>query len=104
MSQVRVKRAAVATLVVAAVLSGCARTTGGQVAMTTEPLSPDITCAEFVTLSDSDRIKVVGEITSKQGQGAPESQAFLLSALAGILCKGAPDAPLKQVLGRMKVR
>ncbi|GEM_PF-2807711 len=103
MSQVRVKRAAAATLVLAAVLSGCGRTTGGQVAMTTEPLSPDITCAEFALLSDSDRIKVVGEITSKQGQSAPESQAFLLSALAGILCKGAPDAPLKQVLGRMKV-
>ncbi len=104
MSQARVKRAVAAALVAAAVLSGCARTTGGQVAMTTEPLSPDITCAEFITLSESDRLKVVSEIAGKQGQKSPESQAFLLSALAGILCKGVPDAPLKEVLGRMKVR
>lgn len=104
MSQARVIGAAAATLVAAVLLSGCARTTGGQVAMTTEPLSPDMTCAEFVTLSDRDRIKVVSEITGKQGQQASKGQALLLSALAGMLCNGAPDAPLKQVLGRMKVR
>ena len=92
------KRAVAAALVAALLLSGCGRTTAGQVAMTTEPLSPDLTCAEFVTLSDADRVKVVTEIVGKQGQG------FLLSALAGILCKGVPESPLKDVLGRLKVR
>ena len=67
-------------------------------------LDGDVEIPQFVTLSDSDRVKVVSEIAGKQGQSAPESQAFLLSALAGILCKGVPDAPLKQVLSRMKVR
>lgn len=98
------KRAAAAALVAALLLSGCGRTTAGQVAMTTEPLSPDLTCAEFVTLSDADRVKVVTEIVGKQGQQTPQTQGFLLSALAGILCKGVPESPLKDVLGRLKVR
>ena len=55
--------------------------------MTTEPLSPDLTCGEFTTLGDGDRIKVVNEILTKQGGQSSDSQAFLLSALAGILCK-----------------
>lgn len=99
-----VKRAAAATLVAAVLLSGCARTTPGQVAMTTEPLSPEMTCSEFVVLGDKDRVEVVREIVGKQGQKTPEGQAFLLSALATILCKSSPDATLKDVLGRMKIR
>lgn len=98
------KRAAAGALATLCLLTGCARTTAGQVAMTTEPLSPNLTCAEFVTLSDGDRVKVVGDILTKQGSRSSDSQAFLLSALAGILCRGAPETPLKDVLMRMKVR
>ncbi|HEY5844696.1 MAG TPA: hypothetical protein VIU87_25110 [Mycobacterium sp.] len=98
------KRAAAVALATLCLLTGCARTTAGQVAMTTEPLSPDLTCGEFITLGDGDRIKVVNEILAKQGGQSSDSQAFLLSALAGILCKGTPEAPLKDILVRMKVR
>lgn len=99
-----VKRAAAAALAAACLLAGCAKTTPGQVAMTTEPLSPDLTCGEFITLSDTDRVKVVGQILNKQSGESSENQAFLLSALAGILCKNVPQAPLKDILSRMKVR
>ena len=98
------KRAMAAALAAACLLAGCARTTPGQVAMTTEPVSPDLTCGEFDALRDTDRVKVVGQILAKESGETSDSQAFLLSALAGILCKTVPQAPLKDVIGRMKVR
>jgi hypothetical protein len=99
-----VRRAAAATMAALCLLTGCARTVPGQVAMTTTPLSPDMTCDEFVLLGDRDRVEVVGEILSTQGGGKSTNQAFLLSALAGILCKGAPQVPVKTIIARMKMR
>ena len=63
------RRAAAATMAALCLLTGCARTVPGQVAMTTTPLSPDMTCDEFVLLGDRDRVEVVGEILSTQGGG-----------------------------------
>lgn len=98
------KRAAAATLAVIVLLTGCAQTVPGQVAMTTAPLSPDMTCGEFNALSDRDQVEVVRQILSTQGGQSSSNQAFLLSALAGILCKGAPQVPVKTIIARMKVR
>jgi hypothetical protein len=72
--------------------------------MTTAPLSPDMSCDEFNALGDRDRVEVVREILSKQGGQSSSNQAFLLSALAGILCRGAPQVPVKTIIDRMKVR
>jgi hypothetical protein len=99
-----VKRAAVAAMAALCLLTGCARTVPGQVAMTTAPLSPDMTCDEFESLGDRDRVEVVSEILATQGGKSSTNQAFLLSALAGILCRGAPQVPVKTVIARMKVR
>ena len=98
------KRAAAVALAALCLLTGCGRTTAGQVAMTTEPLSPDLTCGEFITLGDGDRIKVVNEILAKQGGQSSDSQAFLLSALPASSARATPEAPLKDILVRMKVR
>jgi hypothetical protein len=99
-----VKRVGVAALAALVLLVGCGRTTAGQVAMTTEPLSPDLTCGEFVSLSDSDRVDVVKAILGERAGTAQESQAFVLSALAGVLCRGVPDTPVKKIVLRMKLR
>lgn len=103
MTYLGARRATVAALACLLLLTGCGRTVAGEVAMTTEPLSPDMSCAEFIALGDGDRIKVVNEALGGQGSGS-EGQAFLLSALAGVLCKGTPETPLKDILSRMKVR
>lgn len=97
------KRGLAAALAAACLLAGCARTTPGQVAMTTEPLSPEMTCGEFVVLSDRDRIEIVGQILEKQSRKANKTQTILLSALASLMCKATPEVPLSDVLNRMKV-
>ncbi len=99
------KRVGVAALAALLLLAGCARTTTGQVAMTTEPLSPDLTCGEFVSLGDSDRVDVVKAILDERaGKAQDNNQAFVLSALAGVLCRGVPDTPVKKIVLRMKLR
>lgn len=98
------KRSAAVALATLCLLTGCTRTTAGQVAMTIEPLSPEITCGEFIRLTDKDRVKVVDEILAQQGGQGARGRAFVLSALAGMVCGATPDAPVKDVLGRMKVR
>jgi hypothetical protein len=94
----RIRLAALA-LSAAAVLSGCAQTTPGQVAMTTEPMSPDMTCAEFMALSDKDRLDFTREAmdTKDTSLGRP----VILSAVAMVLCQRTPDTPVKDILVRL---
>ncbi len=95
----RIRLAALA-LSAAAVLSGCAQTTPGQVAMTTEPMSPDMSCADFTALSDRDRLKFTKEVLGADSSSV--SQPVILSALVTVLCQRAPDTPVKDLLIKLR--
>ncbi|WP_099024578.1 hypothetical protein [Mycolicibacterium palauense] len=97
-------RAAAAALSLACLVAGCSRSIEGQVAQTTEPVSADVTCSEFVALSDKDRVEVISKIMNGDEPSRPSEQPFFLVALAGVLCERAPDAKVKDILVRLRPR
>ncbi|CAJ1494787.1 hypothetical protein [[Mycobacterium] burgundiense] len=96
-SLARAGRTVAAALIAGSLLAGCTQTTPGQLAMTIEPVSPDITCSEFGILSASDQLTVVNEILG----AAPDKPTYFLVAIAVLLCERAPEKPVKQVLLRL---
>lgn len=91
-------RAAAAVLVIACALTGCTRVTSGQLSMTTEALSADITCGEFTDLSEADRATVINQIMKENTDRHTPQQAAMLLVVANLLCKGMPDRPLKDLI------
>jgi hypothetical protein len=90
------KALAITVLATACVLSGCARTTDGVVAPTTEPVSADgMTCAEFVILGERDQADVIEEILGDEPQSYRRTIA---GGLARVLCQTAPEAELEPLL------
>jgi hypothetical protein len=104
----RAKRAAAlatATVVTLATLTGCSKVVDGQLSTQIEGLSTDISCSEFTTLSDSERLQVVTQILEETSPSEKSTQRpFVMVTLAGVLCQGMPDMQLKALLGRMRVR
>jgi hypothetical protein len=94
----RIRLAALA-LCAAAVLSGCAQSTPGQVAMTTEPMSPDMTCDEYMQLSDKDRLEFTRDLLD--GEDSSMGRPVILSAIAMMLCRRTPTTPVKDILVRL---
>ncbi|MBI3217837.1 MAG: hypothetical protein HYZ38_28880 [Mycobacterium sp.] len=100
-----VLRVVAAVLAALCVLTGCSRVVSGQVAMTVEALPTNITCGEFVELSDTERIKAVNQIISDSPDNGPiASRPTVLVALAGVLCEQMPRVPLKDLLQRVQLR
>lgn len=95
----RIRLAALA-LCTAVALSGCAQSTPGQVAMTTEPMSPDMTCDEYMQLSDKDRLEFTQDLLGAEdgSMGRP----VIMSAIAMLLCKRTPTTPVKDILVRVR--
>ncbi|CAJ1578703.1 hypothetical protein [[Mycobacterium] wendilense] len=83
---------------IAAGLVGCTQTTPGQLAKTTEPVSPDLTCSEFEILPPQDKVKVINEIV----KASPGDPSLFLVMLASVLCERAPEQPVKEVLLRLR--
>ena len=79
-------------------LAGCAQTTPGKLARTTEPVSPDLTCSEFTILNPGDQLKVINEIVA----ASPGDPSLFLVMLASVLCERAPEKPVKEVLLRLR--
>ncbi|WP_197379119.1 hypothetical protein [Mycolicibacterium mengxianglii] len=90
------KALAITALAAACVLSGCTRTVDGTVAQTIEPLTVDgMTCAEFSTLGDKDRMTVIDEVLPKEDTG---NRRVFIVGMSQMLCKMVPEAQVKQVL------
>lgn len=85
-------------LIAATLLAGCSQTTPGQLAQTTEPVSPDLTCSEFEILTPQDKLKVINEIV----KASPGDPSLFLVMLASVLCERAPEKPVKEVLLRLR--
>lgn len=90
--------AATAALAVVCVLTGCTRTTGGQLSMTTEALSADITCRQFIELPEKDRAAVINQIMDEKSERHTSQQAAMLLVVANLLCQGMPDRQLKDLI------
>jgi hypothetical protein len=89
------KRFVMAVLAAACVLTGCSRTTEGVVAQTTEPVSVQgMKCADFNALGDRDKRAVIDEIMD----GKTSRNPALISGLADVLCRTAPEADVERLL------
>jgi hypothetical protein len=117
---VRVVAAAVMCLGIAA----CDRTTGGSVAMTTEPGGPittttttskptpttttsevpappgamTMTCQEFVKLDDAERLAVVKEILSDDNSAFGPLGDDFAETMANTMCEFMPDRTVREIL------
>lgn len=90
------KAIAVTVLAAACVLSGCARTTEGVVAQTTEPVVVDgLKCADFNILGERDQLEVIDEIL---GDGPQSYRRAVAGGLTRVLCQAAPEADLEPLV------
>jgi len=98
------KPALIAVVSTVLVLTGCSRVVDGQLAMTVEPISSDLTCGEFMDLSDTERTKAISQVIADDPDKSPiTSRPMVLVALATVLCERMPQVKVKQLVMGMRV-